>query len=325
MSIENPFSYPEKSNSFLEKTYDLESGVSVKVSTKEISPDDKKENSTNSTVVFLPGLEAGSEDLTTIEISKEFANASNNKALAIGVESKINSSQNKEDIDLFYEEALAIASYIKESGIKDVTIVGYSIGGDRGINLVSVLQNEKDINIKGLILLASTGLYEEKPRHMLGNLMKDSFVRTPKSLLKNKNTSNNFAQWFRVAADVGTNMIKKTISNPKHVGEIKRVIKESSDFNSRLGELNVPVVLLNGAEDTVSNPNKILSNYDLEQEESFNSREKYLKENVFTKSPYVKMIIPEKTSNHGLAFFRSESIAKASLYLIDRFYRDSSK
>ena len=76
-------------------------------------------------------------------------------------------------------------------------------------------------------------------------------------------------------------------------------IKAVSDVNPHTHDITVPVVLVNGADDIVSNHKKILDGNEREQLKGAN-REIFLKEKILSKSPYVKMVIPEKTSNHGL-------------------------
>lgn len=49
-------------------------------------------------------------------------------------------------------------------------------------------------------------------------------------------------------------------------------------------------------------------------------REKFLIENVFTSSPSVRMIVPEKAAYHGLPLFRD--VARAGLYMLDRGRRE---
>ena len=159
--------------------------------------------------MFLPGWEVGTDDPTTKALAGTFAEASHKKTFAIT--STIEQS-NDVEVDSLYEEAGAIARFLGDQKCADVTIVGYSIGGDKAINLVSILERQKNIKVKGLVLLASTGLYEEKPHAMVTHLTQDSFVCTPKALLKNEHTGNNLKTWFRVAKDVGVSMVGSAVS-----------------------------------------------------------------------------------------------------------------
>ncbi|MFA5023931.1 MAG: alpha/beta hydrolase [Patescibacteria group bacterium] len=304
------------------KEYDLESGITVTVNYREINPKDKdKENiDHNGAVILLPGWEAETKDKTTIALSQQFSNSSQELTYIITADSKKNAAQSTEN-DMLYEEATAISKFIKETGSKEIKLVGYSIGGDRAINIAQILQTDPEIKIQGLILLAPLGLYEQSPKELTSHLINDSFVNTPKNLLKNKDKISNFAQWVKVAADVNLNTAKKTILSPGHICQLKRRITEASHSNPRAADLKVPIVLINGADDSVSSKEEIAPIKE-GAENNIRLREQYLKNNVFKQSPYVRMIVPSREANHGLPFFRSKSVADASLYLLDRFNRE---
>jgi len=51
------------------------------------------------------------------------------------------------------------------------------------------------------------------------------------------------------------------------------------------------------------------------------AREKYLNEHLFPGSPYIRMLVPEKLGVHALPFLRPDSIAKTSLYMLQRSKR----
>lgn len=301
--------------------YDLESGAKVKINTKEFYPEGGKERLDESkAIILLPGWEAEPNDKTTMLLGKEFANCSTQKTYAINSEIDKDSIKDKQNIDIFYEESMATSKYIKSKDIKEVKIVGYSIGGDRAMSLAYILQNDQDIIVDGVILLSSTGLYEQNPRDLVSHLLKDSFVKTPKKIIDNDDSVNNFKKWFNVAKDINLNTAAKTIKSPSHIGEMLAKIRETSKINKYASELNVPIVLINGKEDMVSDEQKVFQTENGKEVDPI-QREKYLKENLFKNSPYVRMVVADKLSNHGLPYFRSESVASASLFLLDRFKR----
>lgn len=304
-----------------EKMYNLESGVTVKIEHKEIIPKGSENLNRDQAVIFLPGWEAETNDKTTTKLSQEFSDSSGELTHVITADSRKAIADSSEK-DMLYEEAIAISKFIKETGSKDIKIVGYSIGGDRAINIASILQEDPEVKIEGLILLASTGLYKQNPRELTTNLVKDSFIGTPRNILKDKNNASNFSKWSNVALDVNLNTIKKIVSSPGHIGQLRSRIREVSELNPRIVDLKIPIVLINGADDMVSSEQKITP-VQKDEVNKITLREKYLKENVFKQSPYVKMIVPSKgVSNHGLPFFKSKSVADASLYLLDRFNRE---
>lgn len=316
MSFEKPpkiHTTEEKSDALI---YSLESGVRVRLNAKEILPDNKLDNfDKTKAIVLIPGWEAETENKTTISLSKDFADESKSRTFAITSETE---KSDNEELNNLYEESVAISKFIKEKNLKKIKIVGYSIGGDKAINVAYLLQDDPEIEVEGLILLASTGLYNQKPKELTTNLLRDAFVKTPLDMPKNRSGTNDFKKWIDVAKDLGLNVLAKSNSSPSHIGKILKKIKETSRLNEKANELKIPMVLINGKEDFVSDQKKIVP-IEEDTKDKIKLREKYLKENLFKKSPYIKMLTPSKSSNHGLSYFRSKSIAKASLYLIDKF------
>lgn len=324
MNFEN-FSKPEikidNKEKVLNNTYNLESGVIVKIKSKEIYPSNLENIDASKAIILLPGWEAGPEDKTTTALSKEFAESSSNITYVITAEADKSKIKNPKEIDFMYEEAKAISKFIKEHNLKEIKLAGYSIGGDSAMDIAHILQEDPNIKVDGIILLESTGLYDQKPREMVSNLLKDSFIKTPKNLLKNENTGSNFKQWFNVAVDINSNTVAKTLKSPSHIGKMIGRIKETSQLNKRAEYLKVPIVLINGGDDQVSDEKEIAPIEDGTGEE-IRLREKYLKENIFKNSSYIRMIVADRLGNHGLPYFRSKAVAEASLYLLDRFNRD---
>lgn len=114
--------------------------------------------------------------------------------------------------------------------------------------------------------------------------------------------------------------------------------KEMASQNPRIAQVRCPVVIMVGAKDIVIDHNQIVPPQVEEQvarrrQEVVSSkqtsealspqmdfREKFLIENVFTSSPSVRMIVPEKAAYHGLPLFRD--VARAGLYMLDRGRRE---
>lgn len=302
-------------------TYNLESGAKIKINAREFYPENSnKEIDSGKAVILLPGWEAEPKDKTTMSLGYEFAKHSNQKTYAVTAEIDKNSIQDKQGVDVFYEESMGVSKFIKDNNIKEVKLVGYSIGGDKAMSLGYILQNDTNIKLDGIILLSSTGLYEQNPRELVSSLLKDSFIKTPKKITDQNGSVDNFKKWFGVAKDVNLNTVSKTIKSPSHIGEMLKRIKETSRLNKYASELNVPIVLINGKDDLVSNEQKIVPSEGTEKNQ--NKREELLKENLFKNSPYVRMVVADKLSNHGLPYFRSESVAATSLFLLDRFKKE---
>jgi len=293
---------PEKTEEYV---YEIKPGNTVRIKSREFKPDNKEESSEGRAVILLPGWEAEPEDRVTISLGKEFCKASEETTYVIS--SEMESKTHEPENGIIYEESLAIANFIKKHNLKKIKLVGYSIGGDRAINTASILQEDTEIQIEGLVLLASSGLYDQEPLEVVKNLLSDSFVRTPKNLLKTKDQYSNFKEWIKVALEVNSNTVKKTISSPSHIGKLKRYIKELSTTNPRASSLKIPIILINGKKDSVSDYKKINP------------------DKIFSESPYVKMVTAEKADNHGLPFFRTETVANVSIGLLDRHNNQNDK
>ncbi len=298
MNLEKPtqLNSKERKEKVESKVYSLESGTQVRLNSREILPDNVENLNNSKGIILIPGWEAEAENKTTLSLGEDFANESKTRTLTITTETN--------DRNSLFDESIAISKFIKEKKLESIKIVGYSIGGDKAMNVVYLLQDDPEIKIEGLILLASTGLYDQKPKELTVHLLKDSFVKTPLNMPKSENKSGDFKKWANVAKDLGSNVFSKTVSSPSHVVKILNRINETSKQNERASELKVPIVLINGKEDSVSDYRKIIST-----------------ENLFKSSPYVRLIKPEKSSNHGLSYFRPKSIARVSTKLIDKFYQ----
>ena len=321
-----PIIAPEKASETQEGevTYDLESGAHIRLQYKEFTPEKNEniEERFESTVIFLPGWEVGAHDPSTERIGMTFAASSKTEVFAItSASEKIGTfDEDGGASDMLYQEAIAISKFIQEKQFKDVTLVGYSIGGNKAIDIAHILQADPGLKINGLVLLASVGLYAQTPRELTGNLLKDSFVRTPKNLLEQD--PQGFKKWFQVATDVGTHLAKNVVGGRGNIGKLRQGITEMARINPRIGEIKVPVVLISGSNDAVTDAEKLVPSE--EDRATILSRAKYLNENLFTQSPYVRMLVPDKMGNHGLPYFRAESVANASLYLLERFHRSES-
>lgn len=176
---------------------------------------------------------------------------------------------------------------------------------------------------------------------------------------KRKPIGKAFAESWRVnqvprTLDVGRatlfGMLKdwKDLINPRSVywQRAGAQAKEMAKQNPRTSQVRCPVIIVVGAQDTVIDHNQIVPSSVEEKVArrrqevkdskqagaqtwkqkwarfvpSEDIREKFFRENVFTSSPYVRMIVPEKAAFHGLPLFRD--VARASLGLLDRARRE---
>lgn len=297
------------------------------------------EGETNEAVIFLPGwsLDAGTKSAR--EVGQAFADAGGRKVFVV------DAKPDKVVDDTLYKEAGAISRLVEESGVKKITISGYSEGGIRAVDLAVILQKHyPDIVVDGVVLMESAGLYDQgSKKGFVGNFVKDTVV-TPINLLQGDGTT--LATGLKAGTDVLFGMLKEIGRTNRHYPErVRSQIREMVNTQTHLGEVKAPVILVQGVEDLVSNPEKIIPGYkDLDDKtlgygksepgpEGKKSerlshalynplREEFLQENLFPESPYVRMVTGEKLSHHAIPILRARQVATDSLYLIERFKRE---
>lgn len=276
-------------------------------------------------VIFLPGWSLDARTKSAREVGQAFADAGARKVFVVDVK------PDRVVDDTLYKEAEAIARLVKESGIKRITISGYSEGGVRAVNLAVILQKQyPEIDVDGVVLMESMGLYDQgSKKGFVGNFVKDSAV-TPTSLLDHPKT---LLKGLRAGTDVLFGMMREARRMGRDYRQrVQSQIREMINTQTHLGEVKVPVILVQGVDDLVSNPDMVIPGYkdlgrmatDEATSEQYDPREKFLQENLFPESPYVRMVTGEKLAHHAIPMLRAEKIVTDALYLLERFKREHS-
>ncbi|MDE1925119.1 MAG: hypothetical protein KGH79_02980, partial [Patescibacteria group bacterium] len=97
------------------------------------------------------------------------------------------------------------------------------------------------------------------------------------------------------------------------------LVEAAAKINEHYAEVKCPVVLIQGEQDPVSSHKRIIPNE--EDPKLLLKRREILKETFFPNSPQVDMLVPQKLGHHGLPHFRADTVAKTSLYMLDRYWR----
>lgn len=332
METESSFEQLDKNTG--SKPYNIE-GRPVTLRWKEFKPKEPKIDlpGQESGIVFMPGWAIPTGGTAVEPLCEQFAEVSGEKVYtveALGDPRKIKQ----------LDAAEATRQYIIEKKLKNVTIVGNSQAGVRAIDLVSLLRkNNPEIQVNGLILPSSMGLYDQSVLGILMRLATDA-IKTNKILgqpeneeikeLNDKAMKENFHEFVE--------QVKAAKGNIPH--GVYNLGKDMGSLNPRLKDVDVPVVLLQGAEDVLSNPHKIvppelglggakehaqkLKEYKQdpankeEPESVVAQRAEYLLNELFPNSKGVKMIIAEKLSVHGLPYLRYRQAALGSLIALER-------
>lgn len=312
-------------NKVRNQMYEID-GNKVTVSWKEFSP--TKEHPTDEAVIFFPGWSAGNSK-TLEDLTKGFAEDSGRKALSVTTRA------NEVIPDSLYQEAKALRQMIVEKGLKKLTLAGHSEGGTKAVNLVDILQRENpEIDIQGLILLDPVGLYEQGKFELARKFTTDTLVTTPITITKDvfKNPSL-VRKGFQAGTDIIFNMVRE-MGSTRLVGYPKKLwsqISEMAKANTHYQDVTCPVVLIQGEKDPISSHKRVIPTDQIVEPQTKEDpvillqRRKILKETFFPNSPQVDMLVPRKVGHHGIPHFRSEQIAKVSLGLLDRYWRNANK
>lgn len=324
------------------KTYKLDSGTTVSVAGKifafcgdesrRIKTEGCGSENTEASVVFLPGWSMRVTDDAVETLCNEFSDCTGNETLAI--DSHIEGKESEDlSINFIYEEARAISLFIKEYGLKKIIVVGYSRGGDKAIDVVSFLQKSPDDFVEGLILLDAVGMYKQNPEKLVYGLRDDLLVETPKTLLKRglmkRETKVGAHLAMRIIEHILYEMLHYKIEYPKR---FMREVYEMAEQNPHIAEVRVPVVIMSGAHDLISNTKSMLEEAEQDADSMQNDvvatehsegsmfwkREKFLREHFFKQSPCVYLFAPEELGYHGLPFLRPRFVARSSIHALKR-------
>ena len=314
------------------KDYNVE-GTSIRVGWKEFSP--KGPAKAGKAVIFLTGWAVNEKSKSIQDLSQGFADSS--QATSYAVQTRAD----KPALDSLEKEAEAVKRFIKEKGINEVILAGHSQGGIKAADLAVMLQEEEGVKVDGLILMESVGLYNQTD--LTSAFIKDAgktFVDSTASVLgsiKKKRPSFDLAnKGSRAGIDIVEGILKEAANSTLHLQSYKkRLVKEVAEMshaNPKLRDVKVPVVMIQAAQDLVSNIERIVPPYEVKanatQEDGMNrlieqrkARENYIQQNYFPNSPDVRLIVPTKIPHHGLPLFRSQSVANAAIGLLERSQR----
>ncbi len=326
MSLKN--NHRKKTN-IEKKKYNLDSGVVVQVTGKTFAPIENQleKTKTSDVNVFITGWSVRANDIVIGTLCKEFSDYTGTETLAIDSRAEDIQKYDKR-INILYEEALAISKFIEGRGLKNVIIIGHSRGGDKAINVVNILQNNTNIEIKGLVLFDSVGMYNQTSRELIKGFAKDLVLNTPvtlfkKGLIKKEARAGIFfvTQFF---GHIFSEVVRSNFSYPKR---FMREMYEMSEQNPHIKNIQVPVIVVSGRYDPISNPEKLVPPNEKRVSENdflfdykaggvLEKRRIFLKEFFFKKSLGVYLFAPKKLGHHGLLFLRPRSVVRASMHAL---------
>jgi pimeloyl-ACP methyl ester carboxylesterase len=303
----------EQNKNILQKrTYEIDN-TKVTVSWKEFFPTNK-EAPQDEAILFLTGWSAGTAK-TVEALTQRFAEDSGRTAKLIFTRPE------KVVPDSLYKEAEAVRNLIIEEGLEEITVASHSEGGIKASDVVDILQKKNpDIKIRGLILLDPVGLYEQNMAKFASSFILDTAVNTPISLAKNllKNPSL-VLKGLQAGSDIIFN-ISREMTKTKITGYPSKLFSQMAEMakaNTHYQDVKCPVVLIQGEQDPISSPEKVLP----EDPKSISEGREILKQTFFPNSSQVDMLVGKKIPHHSMYHFRPETISKASLGLLERYWR----
>lgn len=309
------------------KTYDVErTRISVLYNTfvpKETIPD----NNLRKAVLFIPGWSIPENSDSLKPIGQELADYSKQKAFIVDTV-----TERVADGSLS-QEAKALVEFIKEQNLNSVTLIGNSQGGAEAIHLAaSIKEQNPEINIEGIGLFDPVTLYEQTRRKLFTNYVKD-ILKTSIALthpLSMKGKDQVLDQNLKYTKD-GITGILKALLHARALGwplKIWNELSEMAKANPDLAKIDVPVVIIQGAHDRVSDPVEVIPTQDDDSIKGYSQnpeeREKSLKK-IFPNSPYVRLLVPEKMGYHNVSYSRPKSSARTVLYMLERYKRQHSQ
>lgn len=334
---------PDLTHPLGRKVYNIEGAGKIVVGWRQFQPDVKssQHNSTHKTIIFIPGWACNERSETIAPLCRAFANYSFETVYALDTR-----ADRIIPHSVLYE-AEADRQFLQEKGFRNV-IIANSLGGGQAAYLITLLQERNPvicdeenkqvagIHIEGLILLDSMALYDQTTRELMrnyaGEMQYSSFGL--KLSPKFKGSKNLSTQNWHYLREGFFEIIKEIISSHVYYpSRLRNELKEIVRANPCLGDITVPIILIQGVNDMLSQPAKIIPNQEKHVEDIHTSqyiediyeREHYLQKNKFKKSPYIRMIVPAKAGCHGLPSFRPQAVARASLYLLERWKRQQDQ
>ncbi len=329
------------------QTYEIGDST-VRVGWKRFDAKKEGDNAvpTGSATIFLMGWALTENSRSIQDLSQAFADSSSAPVFAVSTK------PDEVRSDSLNTEAKAIGEFVKERGLEELIIAGLSEGGTKAVDLVSsieelnkTLPEDKQIKIRGLVLLNPVGVFEQKNTpfvegaKLTGNFLLDLFVTSPVAVVKDmilyrKMRDSKIAKNLLAAQ---TDILSGVYSDVKRFGKqypirLLSQIKEMTTLNPRLAEIESPIILIQGRRDPISNMANFKSDIEnatwvqrvaSDEKGAFyeNLREQALKK-VFPKSPYIRALEPEKLGHHPVSLLRPEEIARSSTNLLRRYWRN---
>jgi len=254
---------PQSENSGT-KTYDVE-GKKLTLYWKKYEPQPyvwhgeerfppQEEPGKKSAVIFHTGWAIPAQGFSSSLICQDYANFNGTPAIAVEVRGDPRTIKQM-------QSAEATRQFIVENGFTDLTVAGNSFGGVRAADTVALLEEKNpEINIKGLILIASMGLTEQNKEDFFTRFFNDPGGKVLQKLARHPiKNRHEIKHSLRLLAEVGRGFLKDVKEARGDIpGGVENQRSEMIATNPANMKIKSPIVLLEGEGDLMSNPNLLL-------------------------------------------------------------------
>lgn len=246
----------------------------------------------------------------------------------------------------FKNEAEAYVKYLLETGKKRVVLVGQSQGGPRELYAAKLLQDmqktDPEIKIAGLALLDPVGLYEQNPAFVTAMTVIDSSVYTAPAAaqvgiasLERDDKGGRFPNVIKALRRARGKLVGKTLAEVT-LGSAREQAKGPKNFlvniaeiaakNPVAGEIEAPIVLIQGEKDPISSlentsPAGSVNTIDPlvgskkpltldNMIENSQVRTEDIRRNIFKSAKGVDYLLVRKMGVHNNALLRYDNVAR---------------
>ncbi|HET9058329.1 MAG TPA: hypothetical protein VFN61_00285 [Acidimicrobiales bacterium] len=297
-------------------------GARVRVSWMRFQPRDESgsgEPLAHETAIFLlPGWGYTEAATPTMAVGQAFADASGSVVYAIDTYTERTAAY------VAQREAQAAKAFIDTIPAPRRILVGQSQGGWAAMYIAAQMPD-----VIGLVLVNSMGLETRRLGSFMLSYVKenvDSSILADYPAHSRSATAELQAANWRYIREGLTEIGRQVHLAGGVLPYLERLSAEVKGMivqNPCAGELTMPIVIVNGARDQLSRPDSIIPMQRPDHRgspylPSVKEREAYLRDHLFSKSPYIRMIVARKMGYHGLVAYRPLEVARAALYLLAR-------
>lgn len=301
----------------LSETFQIDD-ARVKVNSRSFFPNagEIQSGDPQGTIIFLPGWGVNADSRSAGIFSQSFADAGNQRVLAI------DTKPDRDIDDSLFREAQAIGQFVRTQGVNDLTIVGFSEGGSKAADLSVVLQ-DSDVKVDGVILINPIGMYKQKQTDFFINFIRNARQGASQIQSNDPGSSRQFlARSFHSMEELLASILREALrTKGNYPKRLVNQVRHLARRNKRYADVNVPVILLQGTNDVISDPKQTTAGL---RSNNFAERERQLQRTVFTSSPHVRMLAGDKPPFHNGPILRSGQVARVSLFLLRRAKRKAN-